>query len=175
MTRLRADRSFLLAGLLVLAATPSPAQVEAQRWVFSATLRETFTDNLFLIAPEGPGEAITGGTLGLTPRIEKRYSLSALGWMNGQVYDRYDAYNGATFGLGAYGQRDFTPEMRRRLGVSYADGLNLRALYSSRVGLPQLDVKTGYADGGLAYTLSPGPRSAALSTRRTSDTARTRS
>ena len=125
MTRLRADGSFFLASLLLLAATPSPAQVEAQRWVFSATLRETLTDNLFLIAPEGPGEAITGGTLGLTwSRIEKRYSLSALGWVNGQIYDRYDAYNGVTFGLGVYGQRDFTPETRGRLSVSYADGLN---------------------------------------------------
>jgi len=157
MTRLRADGSFFLASLLLLAATPSPAQVEAQRWVFSATLRETLTDNLFLIAPEGPGEAITGGTLSLTwSRIEKRYSLSALGWVNGQIYDRYDAYNGVTFGLGVYGQRDFTPETRGRLSVSYADGLNLGALYSSRVGLPQLDVKTGYADAGLSYELSPG-------------------
>ena len=158
MTRLRADRSFLLSGLFLgLAATPSPAQVEAQRWVFSGTLRATLTDNLFLIAPDGPGEAITGGTLSMTySRIAKRYSLSALGWVNGQVYHRFDAYNGAKFGLGVYGQRDFTRGLRGRLGLSYADGLNLGALYSSRVGLPQLDLKTGFVDAGLSYDLSPG-------------------
>ena len=132
-------------------------QVDAQRWVFSASLRETLTDNLFLIAPEGPGESITGGTLSLAyNRVEDRYSLSGLGWVNGQLFNQYDSYNGANFGLGVYGQRDFTKSLRGRLGLSYADGLNLGALYSSRVGLPQLDIKTGYADTGLSYELSPG-------------------
>jgi hypothetical protein len=158
MGRSRAGRSFVLSGLLLgLAATPSLAQVRAERWVLSATVRETLTDNLFLIAPDGPGEAITGGTLSLTyNRVEDRYTLSGLGWLNGQVYDRYGSYNGATFGFGVYGQRDFTRSLRGRLGLSYADGLNLGALYSSRVGLPQLDIKTGYADTGLSYELSPG-------------------
>jgi hypothetical protein len=158
MTRLSAGRSLLLSGLVLgLPATSSPAPVEAQRWVFSATLRETLTDNLFLIAPDGPGESITGGTLNLTySRVESRYSLSGLGWVNGQIYDRYGAYNGASYGLGVHGQRNFTRALRGRLGLSYADGLNLSALYSSRVGLPQLDVKTGYVDGGLSYDLSPG-------------------
>jgi hypothetical protein len=157
MTRARAGRSFVLCGVLLgLPATASPAKVEAQRWVFSATARETLTDNLFLIARDGPGEAITGATLGLTfSRVADRYSLSAVGWANGQLYNNYGAYNGATFGLGAYGQRDFTQSLRGRLGLSYADGLNLGALYSSRVGLPQLDIKTGYVNTGLSYELSP--------------------
>jgi hypothetical protein len=154
----RAVLSFLLCGLtLDLPATVSPAPVEAQRWVFSATARETLTDNLFLIARDGPGESITGATLGLTySRVEDRYSLSALGWANGQLYDRYSSYDGARFGLGVYGQRDFTRGLKGRLGLSYADGLNLGALYSSRVGLPQVDIKSGYVDGGLSYELSPG-------------------
>jgi hypothetical protein len=158
MTRARAGRSFVLCGVLLgLPATASPAKVEAQRWVFSATARETLTDNLFLIAPDGPGESITGATLGVTySRVEDRYSLSALGWANGQLYNRYSSYDGAKFGLGVYGQRDFTRDLKGRLGLSYADGLNLGALYSSRVGLPQLDIKTGYADAGLSYELSPG-------------------
>ncbi len=166
MTRLRAGRSFFLSVLLLGLAAPSPAQVgqvaqvpqvDAQRWVFSASLRETLTDNLFLIAPEGPGESITGGTLSLAyNRVEDRYSLSGIGWVNGQLFNQYDSYNGANFGLGVYGQRDFTKGLRGRLGLSYADGLNFGALYSSRVGLPQLDVKTGYADTGLSFELSPG-------------------
>jgi hypothetical protein len=156
MRRLRGGRWFVVCGLVL--GLPEPASpVEAQRWVISATARETLTDNLFLIAPDGPGETITGGTLGLTySRVDDRYSLSALGWANGQVFSQYGAYNGATYGLGVHGQRDFTRDLKGRLGASYADGLNLGALYSSRVGLPQLDIKTGYVETGLSYKVSPG-------------------
>jgi len=92
----------LAALLLLLSAADSPAQVEAERWLFSASLRESLTDNIFLIAPDGPGESITGATLSLAwTRKDDASFLSALGWANGSLYDRYDAYNGAQWGLGS--------------------------------------------------------------------------
>ena len=162
-TRPRVGRSIVLAALLLgLAAADSPAQVEAERWVFSAMLRETLTDNLFLIAPDGPGESITGATLSLSWRRQDDASfLSALGWANGSLYNQFDAYNGASWGGGIYGQRDFTPRARGRASLAYADGLNLEKLYSGRVGLPQLDVKTGVATAGLSYELTPGTSASA--------------
>ena len=152
----------LAALLLGLAAADSPAQVEVERWVFSATLRETLTDNLFLIAPDGPGESITGATLSLAwNRTDDASLLSAFGWANGSLYDRYDAYNGAQWGFGLHGQRDFTRRARGRGSLAYADGLNLERLYSGRVGLPQLDIKTGVATAGFSYELAPGTTASA--------------
>jgi hypothetical protein len=147
----------LAALLLGLAAADSRAQVEAERWVFAATVRETLTDNLFLIPPDGPGESITGATLSLSwTRQDDASYLSAFGWANGSIFDRYDSYNGVQWGLGVYGQSDFTRRARGRGSLAYADGLNLEKLYAGRVGLPQLDVKTGLATASLAYELAPG-------------------
>ena len=133
------------------------AQVQAERWVFSGTLRETLTDNLFFVAPDSPGESITGGTLSATyVHVHDQESLTAFGWANGQVYNRYGSYSGVMFGLGASGRHAFAPRARGWASVSYADGLNLEALYSGRVGLPQLDVKSGLAAAGLSYEFNPG-------------------
>jgi hypothetical protein len=152
----------VLATLLLGLAADAPAQVEAERWVFSATLRETLTDNLFLIPVDGPGESITGATLSLSwTRQGDSSLLSAFGWANGSLSHRYGAYNGASWGGGIYGQRDFTPRARGRASLAYADGLNLEKLYSGRVGLPQLDVKTGVATAGLSYELAPGTSASA--------------
>ena len=106
-----AGRSTLLAAaLLGLAASDSPAQVEAERWVFAATLRETLTDNLFLIPTDGPGESITGATLSLSwKRQDDASFLSGLGWANGSLFQRFGDYDGVQWGAGLYGQRDFTP------------------------------------------------------------------
>ena len=76
------------ACLLLLAARPAAAQVEAQAWTFSATLRESVTDNLYLV-PDGPGESIGGGTLGLGySRLSPRSSIAVNGWLNGQLFRR---------------------------------------------------------------------------------------
>ncbi|HXK10298.1 MAG TPA: hypothetical protein VMT70_11680 [Vicinamibacteria bacterium] len=82
-------------------------------------------------------------------------TLSALGWANGSIYRRYGAYNGVQFGLGLSGRHSFTRRFAGRASLSYADGLNLEALYSGRVGLPQIDVKTGVATAGITFTASP--------------------
>ena len=155
---MRVGRSTVLVALLLgLAAADAPAQVEAERWVFSATLRETLTDNLFLIPADGPGESITGATLSLSwKRQDDASFLSALGWANGSIYNRYGAYNGASWGGAVFGQRDFTPRAQGRASLAYADGLNLERLYAGRVGLPNLDVKTGLATAGVSYELAPG-------------------
>jgi len=109
-----------------------------ERWLFSASLRESLTDNLFLVGPAGPGESITAATLSLGWRRQDDASLlSAFGWANGSLYERFDAYNGMQWGLGLYGQRSFTPRARGQLSLSYADGLNLEKLYEGRVGLPR--------------------------------------
>jgi len=152
----------LAALLLLLSAADSPAQVEAERWLFSASLRESLTDNIFLIAPDGPGESITGATLSLAwTRKDDASFLSALGWANGSLYDRYDAYNGAQWGLGLHGQRDFTRRARGHASAAYADGLNMARLYSAQVGFPQLDIKTGSATTSFSYEFTPGTTASA--------------
>ncbi|HXB57673.1 MAG TPA: hypothetical protein VN461_23130 [Vicinamibacteria bacterium] len=156
MTRTGVERVGIVLTLLFgLAATPSSAQVEAERWTFAANLRQTFTDNLFLIS-EGPGDAISGATLSLSyGRLDPRYSLSAVGWANGQLFNQYGSLNGVQFGLGASFEPKLSRRVRLRLGGSYADGLNLETLYASRVGLPQLDLKSVAGVAGLSYELTP--------------------
>lgn len=146
-----------LAVVLVLAgAGRARAQVEAERWTFSGSLRQTLTDNVFLAAPEGPAESISGATLTLAyGRVGRRSSFAALGWLSGSLYHRFDAYDGAQFGLGASGQIGLTRRARLRLGAAFADGLNLEALYASRVGLPQLEVRSGSVTTGFTYELAP--------------------
>jgi hypothetical protein len=156
-THAGARRTTLTAALfLALAASRSSAQGEAERWVFSATARETLTDNLFLIPADGPGESITGATLGLSwTRKDDASLLSGLGWANGNLFRQFGAYNGVQWGAGLYGQKDFTRRAQGRASLSYADGLNLERLYAGRVGLPQLDVKTGVATAGFSYKFTP--------------------
>ena len=158
-----AGRKTLLAALLLgLAASRSSAQVEAERWVFSAIARETLTDNLFLIPTGGPGESITGATLSLAWTRKKDASLlTGLGWANGNLFHRYGAYNGVQWGAGLYAQRDFTRRAQGRASLAYADGLNLEKLYAGRVGLPQLDVKTGVATAGFSYKFTPATSASA--------------
>jgi len=120
--------------------------------VFSARARETLTDNLFLIPADGPGESFTGATLSLSwLRKDDASLLSGLGWANGNLFHQYGAYSGVQWGAGLYGHKDLTRRAQGRASLSYADGLNLEKLYAGRVGLPQLDVKTGVATAGLSY------------------------
>ncbi len=162
-THAGAGRKTLLAAVLLgLAASRSSAQVEAERWVFSAIARETLTDNLFLIPSGGPGESITGATLSLSWTRQKDASLlSGLGWANGSLFHQYGAYNGLQWGAGLSGQRDFTRRAQGRASLAYADGLNLEKLYAGRVGLPQLDVKTGVATAGFSYKFTPATSASA--------------
>jgi hypothetical protein len=142
--------------LFGLGVTPSSAQVEAERWTLTANLRQSFTDNLFLIS-DGPGEAISAATLNLTyGRLDPRYSLSALAWANGQLFHQYGAYNSVQYGLGAAFQPELSRRVRLHLGGSYSDGLNLESLYATRVGIPQIDLKSATGTASLAYELGPG-------------------
>jgi hypothetical protein len=157
MARLGRTGVFLL--LLATYGSPSVAQVrgESERWVFSGTLRQTLTDNLFQIGlDEAPGEAISGATLALSySRARQRTSFSAQGWVNGSVYYNFPSYNGLAFGFGLSGQAGLDRRARVRYGLSFSNGLNLEALYSNRVGLPQLDVKSFSGSTGIAYNITP--------------------
>ncbi len=156
MSQLRAGVTLLLsATVLIAVVSPAAAQVEAARWVLSGTVRETLTDNLFLVN-DGPGESITGGTASAAySRRAPDSSLSAFGWANGQVFGTYRAYDGVQGGLGVFGQRSLTRRTKAYLGLSFSDGLNLEALNSSRVGLPQVDVKSVVGTTGLSYAITP--------------------
>lgn len=155
----RPGRTGVFALLLVVAGGSAAAQVpaESESWVFSGTLRQTFTDNLFLVGlDDAPTEAISGATLAVTyARLRQRTTFSALGWLNGSVYHRFSSYDGAMFGLGLSGQAGLERRGRLRYRASYANGLNLEALYASRVGLPQLDVKSFAASTGFTYAITP--------------------
>ncbi|MFI5005836.1 MAG: hypothetical protein ACHQKZ_00295 [Solirubrobacterales bacterium] len=157
MGRLGRTGVFLL--LLATYGSPSAAQVrgESERWLFSGTLRQTFTDNLFLIGLDGaPGESISGATLALSySRARQRTSFSAMGWVNGSVYYNFPSYNGLSFGFGLSGQAGLDRRARVRYSLSFSNGLNLEALYSNRVGLPQLDVKSLSGSTGFAYNITP--------------------
>jgi hypothetical protein len=144
------------AYLVLLVTAPASAQVEAERWTLSGNLRETFSDNVFLSRGRDVDEWITGATLSLAyGRLGQRSSLSGLGWLNGGLYREFDEYNRVQYGLGLSGQLDADPRMRLRAGASFADGINFDSLYASRLGLPQVDVKSGSAFTGLTYEVTP--------------------
>lgn len=157
MARLGRTGVFLL--LLGAYAGPSAAQArgDSEIWVFSGTLRQTFTDNLFQIpSDQAPGEAISGANLGLSySRSRQRTSFSARSWLNGSVYHRFSSYDGLAFGFGLSGQAGLDRRAHMRYSLSFSNGLNLEALYASRVGLPQLDVKSLSGSTGVAYNITP--------------------
>lgn len=130
--------------------------MEAERWTFGGIVRQTFSDNLFLTSPSTPSEAISGATLNLTySRIDRHSSFSAGGWAGGSLFNRFDVFNSAQYGLGVFGQVSVTPRARLRLGASYADGLNLEAFFASRIATPQLDVKSGSLSAGFTFDFTP--------------------
>jgi len=155
----RKGRTGVFLLLLAGAGGSSTAQVpaESESWVFSGTLRQAFTDNLFLVgSDDAPTEAISGATVGLTyARVRRRTSFSALGWLNGSVYHRFSSYDGLQFGLGLSGEAGLERRARLRYRASYSDGLNLESLYASRVGFPQVDVKSFSVSTGLTYSVTP--------------------
>lgn len=148
----------LLLCLVAAGGAPAAAQVagESEGWVFSGTARETVTDNLFLAGPDTPTEVISGATLSLAyARRRRQTSFSAMGWVNGALYSEFKDSNGVQYGFGLSGQDGLDRRARWRYQASYSDGLNLEALYASRVGVPQVDVKSFAVSTGFSYNITP--------------------
>ncbi len=147
---------FLL--VLAMAGARAAAQVpaESETWVVSGTLRQTFTDNLFMAGSDSPTEAISGATLSLSySRVRRRTSFSALGWLNGGLFHHFTSLDSLQGGLGLSGQAGLDRRVRVQYRASYSDGLNLESLYASRVGVPQVDLKSLALSTGLTYNVAP--------------------
>lgn len=145
----------LLALALAGSAAAAPQPSEAELWVVSASVRESYIDNLFLIN-EGPGDWVTSGTVSLSYlRRRPPSSFSAYGWVNGSYFGRFDAYSGVKYGFGLSGGNELDRRARVRYSASYTDGINRNALYESRIGAPEIDVKSGWASTGLDYEFTP--------------------
>lgn len=143
----------LLAWAASAAAQETPADSEV--WVVSGSLSESYIDNLFLIE-DGPGDWITNATVSLAYfRQRPPNSFSAYGWVGGSYFDRFDVYNGLKYGLGFAGENGLDRRARVRWSGAFADGLNRKAFYDGRLGLPEIDVKSGYAATGLDYDFTP--------------------
>src|SRR2546425_9739631 len=101
---IRATGTGVVVALLIGTTTPSMAQVEAERWTFSATFRQSVTDDVLMIGPAGPGEAISSLTLTLGfRRFGRRSSFVASGWVNGQVFKRLSTFDGVRAGFSLSG------------------------------------------------------------------------
>ncbi len=130
-------------------AQSTPADNEV--WVVSGSLSESYIDNLFLI-DEGPGDWVTNASVSLAYfRTRPPNSFSAYGWLGGSYFDRFDVYNGLKYGAGFAGENGLDRRARVRYSGPFADGLNRKAFYDGRLGLPEIDVKSGYAATGLDY------------------------
>jgi hypothetical protein len=118
----------------------------AERCV-AATLRET-PPTTSSRSRRRPRRVDHRATLSLSWQRQDDAILS-LGWANGSLFQRYDAYNGVRGG----GPLRTARHAARRLGLArLRDGLNLRA-YAAVI---QLDVKTGLATAGFSYSITPG-------------------
>src|SRR5712692_10235296 len=122
----RLSRTGIVFALLIMTTTPSTAQVEAERWTFSATFRQSFTDDLLLIGPGGPGEAISSATVTLGfRRRSRRSSFTVSGWLNGRLFKRFDTFDGAAAGISLSGDNRLDRRRTRlRYSVTGSDGIN---------------------------------------------------
>src|SRR5437899_3254659 len=120
----RVSRTGVVLALLIGTTTPSLAQVEAERWTFSATFRQSVTDDVLSIGPAGPGEAISSLTLTLGyRRFSRRSSFLASGWVNGQLFKRLSTLDGVKAGFSLSGQSRLDPRRARlRYSASASDG-----------------------------------------------------
>jgi len=147
------------AGIVLLFLWPGvagAAQRQAEFWTFGVNLSQSFTDNLFLLGLDGPGEAITNASLRLSyARLDGSSSLNASGWLGARRFDRFSFYGGPQFGLSALSRFGFGPRARLRLGGHLADGLNSGALGSGQIALPQTQVQSGSVTAGFTYRLAP--------------------
>ena len=132
------------------------AQVEAQLWTLSTSLRQSFTDNLFLTSVAEREDFVSAATVSLSYVRQRRDSnFGAFGWANGQVFARLDGNNQGQFGLAVSGRREAHSRLQWRYAGSYADGINLEVLYGGGVGLPQVDVKSASFTTGTTFALTP--------------------
>lgn len=150
----------IVAIALVLAAVTGAAEAQRARpsetelWLLSASLRESYIDNLFLING-GPGDWVTNATVSLSYlRRRPPATFSANGWIGGNYFGRFDNFRSVNYGLGVSGNNQLDRRARARYSASFTDGLNRNTSFESRFG-PEVDVKSGYASTGLDYAFTP--------------------
>jgi hypothetical protein len=132
------------------------AQREVEFWTIGGSLSQSFTDNIFLLGLDGPGEAITNASLRLSyARRDGSSSVNVSGWLGARRFNRFSFYGGPQFGLSASSRFGFGPRARLRVGGHLADGLNFGALGSGQIALPQIQVQSGSASAGFTYRLAP--------------------
>ncbi len=149
-----------LRALLGLAASclaqPAAAQGEVELWTFSANLRESFTDNVLFTSVAAQEELISAATLTLGyNRVRRTSSFGAFGWVNGQLFGRYDQLNQAQFGLGLSGRKSLHRRFSWSYSAYYGDGINFDALLNGGRAVPQVDLKNGSVSSSTSFSLTP--------------------
>lgn len=139
-----------------LASRAEGQVVDAELWTLTTSLRQSFTDNLFVTSVAKQADFVTAATVGLSYlRVRRDSSFGAFGWANGQAFARLDGYNQGQFGLGVSRQREINRRFQWRYSGAYSDGINLEVLYGGGGGLPQVDVKSGILSTGTTFALTP--------------------